>query len=272
MQIFCFQAIFLRFLSGIIIIIFFPILAQATTPYCQTTQERIQSCNCSPKSFSSWYMDMGLGWIFDSKIATGYLNNFELPPDQYNAPKIQDNTLISLSGGYVWSKPSAWLPFIHLGLEYSYFLSTHANGFIEDYSEKTDIHYKYQYNVANQLVYLRGKINLVRWQNWLPYLSVGLGNSWNRLSDHSEQAITHIDSSHKDPRFPTKITTHFSYSLDIGVDYIFTKHLWGNLGYRFDQIGPIQTGTSNIFIFEGENINTSMKTHSVIGSLRYFFS
>lgn len=272
MQNFCVQTIFLRFFSRIIIIFFFPILAQATTPYCKATQTIIPSCNFSPESFTSWYIDMGLGLVFDSKITKAYLDNFDLPPDQYKVPKIQDNTLISLSGGYVWSKPSTWLPFIHLGLEYSYFLSTRAKGLIEDYSEKTEIHYNYQYNVKNQLVYLRGKINLVRWQNWMPYLSVGLGNSWNRLSDHSEQAITQIDSSHKDPRFPNKTTTHFSYSLGIGIDYMFTKQLWGNLGYRFDQIGPIQTGTSTIFIFEGKNINTSMNTHSFIGSLRYFFS
>lgn len=260
----------LRLLGFLLLTISFSGLAQAMTPYNQTTEEAVWHVSSS-KPLVSWYMDLGLGWVFNQRLATGYLNNFDLPPDRYNAPQVQQSSLVSLSGGYVWQRLSQWLPFTSLGLEYSYFFPAQAEGIIEDYSDEEEANHSYQYKVAHQIVYLRGKIDLVRWQNWMPYVSAGLGSSWNRFSNYSEQAITNVDSFHEDPKFPNKTTTHFSYSLGIGIDYIFTRNLWGSLGYRFDHIGPFQTGTSEVFVFAQESVNTSMKAHSLVGSLRYLF-
>lgn len=236
-------------------------------------EQKIETIGCEfvKKPLGSWYFDLNLGWVFDLKSKPAYLNNFDLPPDRYNSPKSKQSPLISLSGGYVWSRSSQWLPFTSLGLNYSYFFTGKAEGTIEDYSEEEDANYTYKYNLTHQTLYLQGKIDLVRWQRWMPYISSGLGGSWNRISNFNEQVLTDVDSTHENPQFPSKTTTNFSYSLGAGIDYIFAQNLWGSLGYRFDRIGYIKTGASNIFIFEHENLTISRKVHSLIASLRYLF-
>lgn len=247
-----------------------PILANEPTSHEQNTQET--GFKFEQKPLDSWYFDLNLGWIFNIKSGPAvYLNNFDIPPDRYNSPKVKQRPLVSLSAGYVWARSSQWLPFVSLGLEYSYFFPEKAEGSVEDYSEEEDENHMCKYNLTHQTLYLQGKIDVVRWQRWMPYVSAKLGSSWNKFSNFNEQRITDVDSTHENPQFPNNTTKNFSYSLGAGVDYIFTQNLWGSLGYRFDHIGYIQTDASNVFIFEHEKINTFRKMHSLIASLRYLF-
>ncbi len=256
------------FLSLLVLIV--PSLTEAKSDCCQTNQKAVLCV--SPTKQPSWYFDVGLGWVVNQRLGANYLSNLELAPDTLAAPKASQVPMGLLSGGYVWSRQTNWLPFASLGLEYSYAYPAKVKGVLIDYSELQEANHNYQYKVTHQGVSLLGKVALARWENWLPYVAAGLGASWNRVSNYSEQVISERASDHTNPEFPSKTTLDFSYSLGAGLDYVFTEYLWAGFGYRFDRFGKMGTGDSILHnkLFH-EHVSNSLRTHSFIFSLRYFF-
>lgn len=224
-----------------------------------------------PSTLSHWYVDAGAGWVFNQKLGRSYLGNVGEPLDQYDPPKAKQVPMVFLSGGYVWSRQADWLPFTSVGLEYSYFFPAKAEGVIEEASDPTQVFSNYSYKVAHHTLYLLGKANLVRWRNWMPYVFGGLGASWNRFSAYSEESVSETPSIRPNPEFSNKAQSNFAYSLGTGLDYVFTKNLWGSLGYRYDHFGWGKTGDTNISEFADKNLKNFLKAHTLIFSLRYLF-
>ncbi|MDQ8038801.1 MAG: outer membrane beta-barrel protein [Rickettsiella sp.] len=238
--------------------------------YCCQNKKTVCCCVSSPKHLPSWYMDVGLGWVFNQKLGASYLANIDLPLDQYNSPKVNQVMMGALSGGYVWSRRTAWLPFTSLGFEYSYDMPAKVKGVIEEFSDPEQTNFKYKYKVDHHNLRLIGKADLYRWQNLMPYVSAGMGVSWNRFSDYSEQAISELPSPRPNPAFTNKTESNFSYSLGTGLDYIFNKNLWGGLGYRYDHFGWGKTGDTNAE-FADKSLKNTSRAHTIILSLRYLF-
>lgn len=258
------KVIFLLFL-----IFIFSSFAQAETCCCQSKRTTLW-CVSPPKRLPSWFMDVGLGWVFNQKLGTAYLANIELPSDQYTSPKVNQVPMSFISGGYIWSRRAAWLPFTSLGLEYSYDMPATVKGVIEEFTDPEQANFKYKYKVAHHNLRLIGKANLYRWQNWMPYVSAGAGLSWNRFTNYSEQAISEFPSLRPNPNFVNKTASSFSYSLGTGLDYIFNENLWGGLGYRYDQFGWGKTGDTNAE-FSDKSLKNTSRAHTIILSLRYLF-
>lgn len=256
------------FLFFLIVIV--PVLTEAKSDCCQTKQKTV-CCVSSTKPLPAWYLDMGLGWIMNQRLGANYLNNLELPPDTLTAPKANRSPMALLSGGYIWSRQTNWVPLASLGLGYSYAYPAKVKGIVQDYSEQEEANSSYQYKIEHHRISLLGKVALVRWENWLPYVAAGLGAAWNRVSDYSEQAISERISEHTNPGFPNKTTVDFSYSLGAGFDYVITEYLWAGFGYRFDRFGKIETGDSLLPNAYREHINDSLRAHSFTVSLRYLF-
>ena len=248
-----------------------PAWANAKTCVCPPKKNNQAICVFPLPHLPSWYVDVGLGWVFKQKLGTTYLANLNLGPknaDIYNAPKVNRMPMGVLSGGYVWSRQTHWLPMSSLGLEYSYAIPAKTVGTLEQYSDPSDT-YEYQYKVAHHTLQLVGKVDLLRWQQWMPYLSAGLGTTWNRFTSYNEVPLTGDEKA--SPQFPSQTKLNFSYSLGTGVDYIFTKNLWGSLGYRYDHLGWIETGDSNLKFFTGDKLKNTLQAHTLILSLRYLF-
>lgn len=264
-------------ISLLLLIVILPSLVQAETCCCQNKKTTLL-CVSPPKPLPSWYMDVGLGWVFSQKLGTSYLARINFPSDRYNSPKADQALMGFLSGGYVWSRQTDWLPFTSLGLEYSYDIPTRVKGVIEEFSMPEQANFNYKYKIAHHNLLLVGKVDLYRWLNWMPYISGGVGLSWNRFNGYGEQAISKLPSPKPNSAFTNKAEANFSYSLGAGLDYIFNRNLWGGLGYRYDHFGWGRTGDTNAkfatqFVekFAAKNLKNTLRAHTIIFSLRYLF-
>ena len=265
MRIYYRKAVFL-----LLLITFLPSLAQAKTCCCEKIT--VPLCVSPTQHLPSWYMDAGLGWVFNQKLGTSYLANADEKEDQYNPPKVNKVATGSLSGGYVWSHPKKWLPFTSLGLEYSYYMPAKVKGVIEENSDPEMANLNYKYKIAHHNLQLIGKADIFRWKNFMPYVSGGAGVSWNRVSDYREEQSAEGQISRTYPEFGNKTKLNFSYSLGTGVDYVFTRNLWGGLGYRFDHFGWEKTGDTTSDKFLDKNLKNTSKAHTILFSLRYLFA
>lgn len=267
MRIYCWKVIFLSFLIAVV-----PSLVQAKTCCCCPKKPKLWCI--SPPKLPSWYVDTGLGWVFSQKLGATYLANIDAPSDQYNSPKVKKMPMGSLSGGYVLSRQASWFPFTSLGLEYSYFMPAKVKGVVEEFSDPEQANFNYNYKVTHHNLRVLGKADLFRWRNWMPYLSAGLGASWNRFSNYSEEAISELPSPRENPSFANKAKLNFSYMAGAGVDYILSRNLWAGLGYRYDHFGWGKTG-DRIENEDTEVVDKSLKNtsraHTIILTLRYLF-
>jgi len=260
------------FLSLAIAVI--PGLANAKPDVCFPPKKMGSHCVCPTKHLGSrWYIDAGLGWVLNQKIGTTYLPNINIGPefsDKYDAPKVEQVPLGFLAGGYAWSRQTNWFPMTSLGIEYSYVPPARFTGILEEYSQPEDT-YKYYYDISHHSLRLVGKADLFLWKQWMPYLSAGIGSTWNRFSTYNEVPLDNKRSK-PNPHFANKTTLNFSYSLGAGVDYIFTKNVLGSLGYRYDYFGWENTGNSQGELFTGDALRDTSRAHTVVLSLRYLFA
>lgn len=260
-----------KFIFSALLIALLPSLAEAKI-CCYQKEKPIVLSMSLPERLSTWYMDIGMSWVFNQRLGKKQLDNEDLPPDTYLSPKAQQIPGFSLSGGYIWSHQANWLPFTSLGLEYNYFGPTRVEGVIEDYSFSDEANQLYKYRMTQNSLYLVGKADLMRWGNVMPYASIGVGTAWNRFSDYSEQVISDLPSEHINPEFPSKTKLSFSYSLGTGIDYSFNKNIWASLGYRYTHFGNFKSGESMLHNpSSSEHLSGVSAAHLVVFSLRYLF-
>ena len=234
----------------------------AAKPIDSNYSLRLSPVNTIP----GWYLDLGIGSMIKEKANTSYIANEDEEPDEYKVASLKPVPLASVAAGYLWVYPRRWLPLASLGLAYNYQCPSTIKGIINDYSDSGEANVGYQYQVAHQSLQLVSKTNIYHWHHWLPYVAAGLGVSWNQFSAYDEQAITKRTTEHANPHFPNKTKPSLSYSLAIGVDYHFTKHWWGGLGYRYNYWGQLKSGYSTIV---AESLKTRLQGQQVFFSLRY---
>lgn len=266
------RAFYLKLLSFVFFIAI-PGLANATNSRsCSVEKKTNLTCIASIDRRSKWYLDVGLGTMFKQKLGTFNLLNSEELPDKYNTSSIQHADVALLSGGYVWSRSTSFLPFVSLGLEYARFFSGKISGFIEDYSSHEDINFGYHYQLSHHNLHLLGKANLYCWRGWMPYIVAGIGMSWNQLTAYDENNLSMLYSEHANPYFPNKVKSNLSYSLGVGVDYQLTKNIWSGFGYRYNNFGQITSGESVKHFSEGQFLKDRNSGYDLFFSLRYIFS
>ncbi|MER8671182.1 porin family protein [Mesorhizobium sp. M1156] len=84
----------------------------------------------------------------------------------------------------------------------------------------------------NALGSLRGRLGYA-FDNWLPYVTGGL-------------ALGHIRTKFEDgPATDTKSELKAGWTIGAGVDYAFNKNWFGQVEYRYTDLGKITTGTDN---------------------------
>lgn len=224
------------------------------------------------KIYSTGYFDFSLGHIFSQNIGNSYLSQEGLFPDFYFANHIKKTTLFSLSGGYLWTRPSAWFPYTSIGFEYSGTAPHTLTGLIADYSDLEEINHCYQYQIKRQNIRLVTQINTYCWHGWMPFMQLGIGRTWTKYNEYHEIILPNLPSQHHDPQFPQKTISSFAYHASFGINYIINKNLWTGLSYRFDDFGKGQTGEANQDNFLKGHLTNYIQAHSILFSLRYLFN
>jgi opacity protein-like surface antigen len=230
-----------------------------------------------------WYADVGIGKSYDygssnvivpMENAPGYMlyqtNQAAAPP------------FFSAAIGHLWSFPTTYLPFISVGLQYRYTAPIVMSGVIYDITGgnvNLDQSLFDRYQIKQQSYSVLTKMDLYRWQNFMPYFSFGLGASWNRINQFSTLAFSPTVAP-LELLANTDTNTDFTYSLGVGIDYMVNQDLWLSLGYAYDDFGKnaigqllvytnFETPLEPIGTFEK---NATLHAHNILLTARYLFA
>lgn len=180
--------------------------------------------------------------------------------------------------GYTWFNPTSTddygLPFISVGLSYTYVFESQIRGDIQQYSLTQFENYNYQYKVQRQTVLALVKLDLYRWRVLMPYLVIGAGASFNRSTNFTEQARAGV-TPRVSPNFGSNTQTHSSFMGGLGLDFIVLDNLWASFEYDYGFYGYTKTGygsnTANIsgFNYANSYLSNRINSSSALFSLTY---
>jgi opacity protein-like surface antigen len=228
-----------------------------------------QNCCCEvtcPKT-KHWYVDLGLGWVINQHAKNGSVPT-ALPafPDTFLVDDKQSTVLALIGLGYLWSYPNRlWLPYVSTGLEFDYLPSAKIAGLRENFSIPADTD-PYQYRLIHYSLIAVGKLGIYRWGNWVPYVSLGLGSTWNRSYDYSE------DAPSVSPGFGNKTQAEFTYNAGLGLDFNLNRDLQLSLGYRYDNFSNNSTGNGDTVASDTKQLSSRTHADTILLSLRYLFA
>ena len=81
------------------------------------------------------------------------------------------------------------------------------------------------------------KADIYEWKRFMPYIALGLGASFNRISQFF------INSAMFGISLEVLLTTSdFSYNVGAGIDYQVKDDFWLTLGYFYDNFGKNKVG------------------------------
>ncbi|MDQ8039994.1 MAG: outer membrane beta-barrel protein [Rickettsiella sp.] len=247
------------------------------------TQAAFYETNKSLAS-SQWFVDIGIGKSYDygsSNVPvplTGSTEYMLFQTNQAAAPPFFSATI-----GHLWALQTNYLPFISMGLQYHYTTPIVMSGFIYEIMPNNTIDpehsYFSRYQIKQQSCSIVTKMDLYRWQNFMPYFSLGLGASWNRINQFSTTAFDLEPTQPVEFFAAKKTSSDFTYSLGIGIDYVVNSNLWLSLGYSYDNFGKNEIGQLLMYTGIADPItpidafvkNANLHAHNILFSARYLF-
>lgn len=186
--------------------------------------------------------------------------------DVYTGSKPASQENLSVLLGYQWFRNNSFLPQYSLSLRYQHLGSFGINGDVTEYSTYTN--YSYHLSADSNNVMLLTKLDLYRFYSFFPYISVGLGEASNKMSDYSEQPFSGII-----PRLSPGYTgtKHgFAYSLGVGIDYQVTARLSTSFGYEYANLGKLQGVGAAGSGWEGQTLSFgTLKSNTFLLSAAY---
>ncbi|HFK5879033.1 TPA: outer membrane protein [Legionella pneumophila] len=219
----------------------------------------------------NWYIGENIGVAFPKIIDNHFVaTGIGWPDDQYSNHNIDSAAFFSLLGGYQWSTQNNWIPFFSLGIRYSYVTPSTVNGTILQYSLPEFENYNFQYKIQRQTYLGMIKANIVRYYNVMPFLTVGLGWSTNKVSHYFDTPLLGI-TPRISPAFQNHTNSHFSYILGAGIDYIVKNNLWLGLEYHYGDFGQAQTGFG-ILTYSNEYLKTKLTGNTIALNINYIFN
>jgi opacity protein-like surface antigen len=110
----------------------------------------------------------------------------------------------------------------------------------------------------------------------MPYLNLGLGTSWNHISQTEPQIA--VQGNPVILNTDSKTTTDWNYNIGVGLDFIVVTNFWLSLGYSYDTFGHLEIG-KNFFAPDILGVNPIFNTtdignlhaHNIIFTARYLF-
>ncbi len=278
----------------------------------------LPACCCPPlPDCPRYYLDVGVGQTLNNQI-----NGDSIPIVYENLadPEAADMTgnlsmylgrkslanNFSIGFGSVWSRilgpASPYLPYVSFGVHYKQNninrakLGMMIDGQLNDNDQKAVemLGLMFPYSFHQKSLSADVKIDLYRQGSFMPYVKIGLGQSWNHSSEDTYNVRAGVLGAEKTEADDIQIQSpgwsgrSFTHSLGFGVDFIANYNLWVSLGYQYDNYGVVKvkpptvsvTGKNN----EGEEqiavfVPTSerkfdlgnFKAHSIQLTARYLF-
>lgn len=102
--------------------------------------------------------------------------------------------------------------------------------------------FNYQYAVTARQYLLEAKFLGDMTNGFYPYLTLGIGASFNSVNDYDVQ----VTSPTFTPQYASNTNINFSYAIGVGVDYQIIRYARIGLGYRYGWFGNANTGEGEI--------------------------
>ena len=131
-----------------------------------------------------------------------------------------------------------------VGLSYYKEASTRVSGQLSQGADAlTTTYYRYHYTVASQQVFLENKVLFNYAEYFYPYVSFGMGESFNKAYQYSSTASPYETYT---PTFSSKTISSIAWILGAGVDANLTSHIRFGVGYRFSYLGPVSLNDGRV--------------------------
>ncbi|GGI88364.1 hypothetical protein [Legionella impletisoli] len=219
-----------------------------------------------------WYLSPSLGASILNVTKEHSLSTGEgWPNDLYTNHKIATAPLVAISGGYSWSTLQTFLPFLMMGLSYTYYAPATVKGTITQYSLPQFENYNYQYKVERQTVFALFKASLFHYRHVMPYLSLGVGQTFNSISRYNESPISSSIVPRLSPFFQNNRNAQLSYILNAGIDFVKNQHTWFGLEYHYGYFGHAQSGFG-MNGYSSDYLKTKLTDNALAVSITYFFN
>jgi opacity protein-like surface antigen len=147
----------------------------------------------------------------------------------------------ALNVGYRWVRSTAFFPLMSLALRYAHINAFNASGLIEVASDPLYTNYSYSAKISPNIFTLFGKIDIYNFHSFLPYISLGLGESWNTFTNYTQQGINDTYSQ-PGTQFGDNTTARFTYNFGVGIDYLINPRSTLSLGYEYADLGKVISG------------------------------
>lgn len=103
--------------------------------------------------------------------------------------------------------------------------------------------YQYHFSIITRQLLLMGKLLTTFKQYFHPYVMAGMGAAFNNANNFYTSVPPLLTFT---KMYSHNMTTSFSYALGLGLDTDLTNNLRFGIGYRFTNLGKIQTGSATI--------------------------
>lgn len=216
-----------------------------------------------------FYFDLGVGKAYDYARSNSFLENNGEVLGNLRTGASYSTPFFFVGLGYRWARDYPWLPSINVGLQHRYTSPVNVSGSGEVPLGTNPDNYNYRMQQESWLIMT--KADIYQWQRFMPYIAVGLGASFNRISQFFLNGAT----SAAQLGGSTTLTGDFSYSLGAGIDCQVTDDFWLSIGYFYDDFGKnnidrIFDNTTSTFV--GTLKNANLHANSFFLSARYLFA
>lgn len=175
----------------------------------------------------------------------GKSQEFFLEPSTYTYNTHKNNQGRGIFGGFgglEFTLNPMWA--MQLGASYYQTSSMNTSGVVHQGIDlPSSDNFNYHYDLTSRQVLAEGKLLMNNFERFHPYVSLGLGASFNRASNYNVHIPNSITFS---PKFADYSNNSFSYSVGTGVDMDIIPHLRLGLGYRFADLGKANLGAGRI--------------------------
>ncbi|MEO8402126.1 MAG: outer membrane beta-barrel protein [Gammaproteobacteria bacterium] len=221
-----------------------------------------------------WYMDIAGGASSVSmpgqtSVSNGTLLMFPLNNDTYSTHSPYTNLNLGLGGGYQWQFDRTYVPYFNLGIQYTHIFTSHVEGSVTQFSLPIFNNYNYKFDYDANVLVLNGKLDLIEYHSFLPYIALGIGAAYNDFSNYHEYAKPSV-TPRTTPNYGSHNTANFTYTLGAGVDYHCSNKIWLSLGYEYDSLDKLKSNRGRSTWSTTQLTFDSLKNNMVFASLSYF--
>lgn len=225
-----------------------------------------------PLPSNKWFVGLGAGWMVPfgtnaTHFAPSGMPGF--PDDRYSGEGSKGAGQYSIFAGYQWRRPSTWLPAYSLSFQYTYTASANVTGFIYVNNLPDAKNFTYKYAVSQQLPMAKLKLDLYRWNQFMPYISGAAGIAFNRGHNYSDAPIPGETLMLRRYGFNAATKTRFAGTFGTGIDYWVNDRGQLSLGYELSYYGNSGTGYGQA-VLSASRLGNTFNANAVVLQGLYF--